>query len=463
MWAIYELIGADLGDSRLNDRLIHLVEAVSKQPEMPIPQVCGKAGAKAAYRFFDNPRVQPDDILAPHTARTVKRAYDFDVVLAPQDTTTWSLNHHPATKGLGPVGDDRDSQGMLIHTTLLLSGDGVPLGIVDQQVWARSLENYGSRYEARNKPIEQKESYCWLRSLTAVQQALPDHPQVVVIGDRESDIFDLFAAPRRPGVELLVRVNHTGRKVDHEAKYLKNAIAEAPVQGMIRVELPRADDRPSREATLEIRWATISILPPRNHYESRKFSPLSLQFILAEEVDAPSGQQPVCWLLATTLPVENIEDAAQRLRWYTYRWRNERFHFVLKSGCRIEDLQLETAERLRRALPCFSIIAWRLLWLTYEARKNPEQSCTLILETHEWQSLHATIHRNKPIPQEAPKLQTAIRMIAQLGGFMARKRDGEPGVKTLWRGLRRLNDISHGWKLATKGHPPSHMLHVGNG
>jgi hypothetical protein len=464
MWAVDELIGADLGDSRLNDRLIRLVGAISKQPEMPIPQVCGKAGAKAAYRFFDNSCIKPEDILAPHTARTVKRAAEFDVVLAPQDTTTWSLNHHPGTKGLGPICEQRDSLGMLIHSTLLLSPDGVPLGIIDQQVWARSLENFGRRSESRKKPIEEKESYCWLSSLTAVQQTLPNHPHVVVIGDREADIFDLFAAPRRPGVELLVRVNYLGRKVDHQAKYLKNALAEAPVQGTIRVELPRGDDRPSRHATLKIRWATISILPPRNHCERRKFSPIPLQFILAEEIDAPPGQKPVCWLLATTLPVENIEDAARSLTWYTSRWRIERFHFVLKSGCRIEDLQLETAERLQRALPCFSIIAWRLLWLTYEARKNPEQSCTVILETHEWQPLHATIHRDEPIPREAPNLGIAIRMIAQLGGFLARKRDGEPGVKTLWRGMRRLNDISYGWKLATNGNsPPDHVLHVGNG
>ena len=447
-WAFYELIGADLGDSRLNDRLIRLVEAMSKQPEMPIPQACGKAGAKAAYRFFDNPRVEAEDILAAHKARTVKRAAECDVVLAPQDTTTWSLKHHPGTKGLGPVGEDRDSLGLLVHSTLLLSPDGVPLGIADQQVWTRSLENYGSRHEARKKPIEQKESYCWLKSLAAVQQILPDHPRVVVIGDRESDIFDLFAAPRRPGVELLVRVNHRGRKVDHETKYLKNAIAEAPVRGTIRVELPRADDRPTRQATLQIRWATLSVLPPRNHFERRKFSPISLQFILAEEVDAPSGLKPVSWLLATTLPVDNMKDAVGGLTWYTYRWRNERFHFVLKSGCRIEDLQLETDERLRRALPCFSIIAWRLLWLRYESQKNPQQLCAKILEAHEWQSLCATVQPKKPVPHEAPSLGSAVRMIAQLGGFLNRKHDGEPGVKTLWRGLRRLNDISYGWNLA---------------
>lgn len=461
-WAVKELISADLGDSRLNDRLIHFVKAMSEQPEMPIPQACGKAGAKAAYRFFDNTSVDPEDILAPHKACTINRAKEFDLVLAPQDTTTWSLNHHPHTKGLGPVSDNRDSRGMLIHSTMLLSPQGVPLGIIDQQVWARAPENHGSRKKARKKPIEQKESYCWLRSLNAVQEALPDNIRVVLTGDRESDIFDLFAAPRRSNVELLVRVNHTSRKVDHEGKYLKQTIAQAPVQGVISLELPRADDRPTRKATFEIRWMSLSILPPRNHYERKKFSPIKLQFILVEEINAPPGEKPVCWLLATTLPVENMEDAIRIVTWYQFRWRIERFHFVLKSGCRIEDLQLETAERLKRALPCYSIIAWRLLWLTYEARQNPEQPCTVILETHEWQSLHAAIHRKKPIPSEPPNLRTTTRMIAQLGGFLARKRDGEPGVKTIWRGLRRLQDISYGWKLANSGITLRQLLHVGN-
>ncbi len=452
-WAVAELIGVELGDTRLNDRLIRIVEAVSEQPEAAIPQACGKAGAKAAYRFFDNSRVEAESILAAHVAQTVKRAAEHAIVLAPQDTTTWSLSHHPATQGLGPVGDDRESKGMLVHSTLLLTPEGTPLGIVDQQVWARSLENYGSRRLTRQKPVEQKESGCWLKSLAAVQQALPDHQQVVVIGDRESDIFDLFVAPRRTGVNLLVRVGRIGRKVDHEAKYLNEALAQVPVRGTIVVEVPRADDRPARQAKLELRWTTLTVLPPRNHFQRRQLSPIRLQFILAEEKQAPAGQKPVYWLLATTLPVESLEDAVQLLTWYTYRWRNERFHFVLKSGCRIEELQLETAERLQRALACYSIVAWRLLWLTYEARQNPGKSCARILERHEWQSLHATVHPRKPVPREAPTLGAAIRMIAQLGGFLSRKHDGDPGVQTLWRGLRRLNDISSAWQLALTRYP----------
>jgi hypothetical protein len=461
-WAVRELIGAELGDVRLNDRLIHIVEAMAEQPEAGIPQACGKAGAKAAYRFFDNQRVQAGKILAAHAASAAERAAAYQVVLAPQDTTTWSL-HHPHTKGLGPVSNSKKPQGLLVHSTMLLSPEGTPLGVIDQQVWARSPEEYGSRHNARQKPIQDKESQCWLNSLAAVQRALPEHPQVVVIGDAESDLFDLFAAPRRPGVELLVRVGRPGRCVDHEAKYLNEAIAQSPVGGTLSIEVPRADGRPARRAEVQVRWASLTILPPRNHCQREQFSPLRLQFILVEEKNAPAGQEPLYWLLATTLPVENLEDATGCVTWYTYRWRIERLHFVFKSGCKIEELQLETAERLMRALACYTIVAWRLLWLTYEARQNPEQSCARILSRHEWQSLHAHVHPKQPFPDQPPTFREAVRMIAQLGGFLARKHDGEPGVKTLWRGLRRLRDISWGWQRGRGPRlPDPPLLHVGN-
>lgn len=463
-WVMPELVGAELGDVRLNDRLVKIVEAFAQQPETAIPQACGKAGAKAAYRFFDNQRVRAEDILAAHVGRTARRAAEHAVVLAPQDTTTWSLEHHPATQGLGPVSNSPKAQGLLVHSTLLLSAEGVPLGVLDQQVWARRVEDYGASYKTRRKPLSEKESQRWLQSLAAVEQALPDHPQVVVIGDREADIFELFAAPRRAGVELLVRVAHTQRRVEHPARYLDQALAAAPLQGAIEIEVPRGDDRPSRRAQLEIRWASLEILPPRNHPQRRELSPLRLQFVLAEERHPPPRTAGICWLLATTLAVENLDDALRCLKWYGFRWRNERFHYVLKTGCKIEELQLETAARLERALACYSIVAWRLLWLTYEARAQPEASCACVLQPHEWQSLHATVHRKRPLPAQPPTLRTAVRMIAQLGGFLGRKHDGEPGTKTLWRGYRRLQDISRAWQLAQKPRPPTeHLLDVGNG
>ena len=172
-----------------------------------------------------------------------------------------------------------------------------------------------------------------------------------------------------------------------------------------------------------------------------------MQFILAEEHDAPLGADPIVWLLATTLPVDSLAEALVCIEYYRLRWLIERYHYVLKSGCRIEDLYLQTPERLRRALALYTIVAWRVLWLTYEARQSPDQPCTVILQTHEWQALYCTIHKTPVPPATPPTLSQAVVWIARLGGFLARKGDGFPGPKTIWQGLRRLDDIADTWLL----------------
>jgi hypothetical protein len=463
-WVVRELVSAELGDVRLTDRLIRLVSAFAEQPAASIPLACGPAGAKAAYRFLDHEGIDPQQILAPHARRAAQRASEYPVVLAPQDTTTFSFNGQPSKRGLGYVSSDPDSRGLLLHSMLLLNPAGTPLGVVHHQTWSRDADAYGKRETARRRPLEAKESQRWLTSVRALEQALPRHPCVVVIGDQESDIFELFAAPRAAHIHLLVRVRSVNRRVDHAAKYLEKAVAESPRRGQVKIELPRADGRAARTAVLTIKWLTLDVIPPRNHPQRRTFAPVKLQFLLAEEEHPPRGQAPVRWLLATTLPIEGWNDAVRLLVWYTYRWRCERLHYVLKSGCRIEALQLETKERLERALACYLIVAWRLMWLTYEARHDPDRSCAGVLRTHEWQSLCATTAPRKPLPTAPPTLQEAVRLIARLGGFLGRKGDGEPGLKTIWLGLRRLDDISATWQLAhqilARGDP---VLHVGNG
>ncbi len=176
--------------------------------------------------------------------------------------------------------------------------------------------------------------------------------------------------------------------------------------------------------------------------------------VLAEEDAAPTGVRPVCWLLLATFPVITFDDAIRCVSYYSYRWLIERYHFVLKSGCGLEKLQLETGEGIHRALSTYCIVAWRLLWLTYEARRNPDLPCDRVLETHEWQSLYCCVHKTSIPPVTPPSLHEAVVLIARLGGFLGRKGDGEPGVKTIWRGLRRLHDIASGWQLS---HSASHF------
>jgi len=222
-----------------------------------------------------------------------------------------------------------------------------------------------------------------------------------------------------------------------------------PVRGHVQIDISARANRQARKAKMTVRWLSLEVNAPCH---GPKRPSVRLTFVLVEELSPPQGEKPVRWLLATTLPVESLEDALRCVQWYAYRWTIERFHFVLKSGCKIEERQLESVEAMERAIAVFSIVAWRLLWLTLQARETPEAPCTLILEEFEWKPLWITVHaRAGQLPALPPTLKEAVRMIAQLGGFLGRKCDGEPGPQTLWRGLRRLHDLSQGW-LAAQQH-----------
>jgi len=444
-WAAEELRYADLGDQRLNRRLVRVVEDLARQPSASVPQASGTwAATKAVYRFWDSERVAPEAIRASHTRSTVERVRGHEWVLAVQDTTNLDFAHHPQTKGLGPL-DNAFQWGLKVHSTLAVSSEGVPLGLLCQEVWARDPASKGSRHRRRKREIHEKESQRWLTALEASQQTVPAEVQVVMVADREADIYALFALPRRRGAHLLIRGTHERRT--GEVGYLWETMRQSPVCGRYTFEVRRKKDAPARQATVWVRHAHLEVQPPRHHPKRSTLKPVCVQGVLAEEEDPPPGVEPVCWLLLTTLPVDDLADAQRCLRWYSYRWLIERYHFVLKSGCRLEQLQLEEAERIQRALATYCIVAWRLLWLTYEARRNPDTPCDQVLEACEWQALYCRIHRTSQPPGTPPTLWRAVRWIAQLGGFLGRKSDGEPGVKTIWLGLRRLNDLAAMWQL----------------
>lgn len=449
-WAEEELQHAQLGDKRLNKRLIRLVKDLSSQPSASVPQACGSwAATKAAYRFWKSDNVEADDIRKAHQERTVERLRGESMVLMIQDTTELDFTHHPSTKELGHL-DHPSLRGLKVHSGLTVSTQGVPLGLIHQEVWVRDTEDIGKKHRRKKRETKEKESQRWLTALSKGQDAIPEGIEVITIADREADIYDLFAAPRRRGSHLLVRAAYN-RRVKHPDRYLWDAIEKSPPQGQLTIDLRRMDDKPPRKATLTVRFMTLEIEPPCNRPKRASFKSIPLQVILAREENPPPGVTPIYWLLITTLPVDSFEDALQCVKWYSHRWLVERYHHVLKSGCHIEQLQLEKADRIKRALATYCIVAWRLLWLTYESRKNPDRPCDEILESHEWQSLYCVIHKTPTPPQTPPTLRQTVRWIAQLGGFLGRKSDGEPGVKTTWRGLIRLHDISDTWKIL---HPP---------
>jgi len=446
-WAAKELAYVDLGDKRLEARLVRIVESLAAHPTASVPEASGSwAATKATYRFWDSQQVSPEAIRAGHQKAVVERIMQYPIVLLIQDTTDLNFTHHPATKGLGYL-DVPTQRGLKAHSTLAATVEGVPLGLVYQEVWARDPAQLGISNRRSQRETKEKESQRWLTALAASQEAIPAGIVTVTVADREADFYDLFAAPRRPEAHLLIRGAHN-RLVNHEARYLWQAIRQSPVQGHFTIELGRREDRPARAATLAVRYQTLEIQPPRNRAGRRRLPAIPVQAILVEEVSPPEGQQAICWLLLTTLPVRSLSDARRAVYWYSLRWLVERYSYVLKSGCRIEELQLETAERLQRALATYAIVAWRLLWLTYEARRNPETPCDVVLEAHEWQALYCKIHNTPHPPSTPPTLREAVVWIARLGGFLARRHDGDPGVQTIWRGLRRLDDIASTWQLA---------------
>jgi len=443
-WVEEEFATVELYDPRLRRRLFSVVRDFSSQPQAPIPQACGShVKAKAAYRFFGNKRVTMDKVLCAHTESAIERMQAHDVILAVQDTTTLNYTTHRATDGLGPIGTIKDAAvGLLLHDTMAFTTQGTPLGLLDVQCWARNPEDRGKKHRRKELPIEQKESMKWLKSYQAVceVQKLCPETMLVSVGDRESDIYELFwEAQQEPqGPKLLVRCERSrNRKTAQE--YLWQKMARQPVAGIQVVHVPAKGCHRAREAKLEVRHDRVTLKPPKG----KGYGAVEVWMVYAREVDCPRAvKSPLEWMLLTTVEVHNLEQACERLAWYTRRWGIEVYHRTLKSGCRIEDRRLETAESLEACLAIDMVVAWRIYHLTKLGREIPDHPCTVFFEEAEWKALYIFVNKTPHPPAREPTLREAIRMTASLGGFLGRRGDGNPGTTTLWRGLQRLKDIT---------------------
>src|SRR5436309_5993841 len=441
-WIETEFGAADLGDARRTQRLLTLMGQVAARPGASLPEACGSRGQlKAAYRFLANEAIEAEELWASHIAATYERAAGVPVVLAVQDTTELDWGPESATAGLGPLGAP-SHEGLLVHTTLAVTPDRVPLGVVAQAVWARAPGTVGQRVTRKQRAIEAKESYKWLESLQAVAEAHQACPQThfVSVGDREADVYDLFVAERPAGVDLLVRAAWD-RRVEHPEQYLWATVSAWPVAATLTVHVPRQDGQPARHAVLSVRFGAVTLRPPR-HRRAEKLPAVTVWAVSVVEAHPPTGGEPLEWLLLTTGAVPTVETAVERVEWYGVRFGIEVWHKVLKSGCRIEARQLESADRLQRCLPLYSVLACRILYATLLSRTLPEVPCTVLLALEEWQALYCAIHHTPTPPPTPPTLRQAVRWIARLGGFLERRGDGEPGVTVLWKGFQHLADLT---------------------
>jgi hypothetical protein len=467
----------ELGDERLKKRFELLVETLVENPAGSIPEACGSwAATQAAYRFFDNEAVVPERLTQAMADAAAQRCQGLSRVLAVQDTTSLDFTGHADTAGLGPL-ENPHHHGLFVHSTLAVDPyGGVPLGVVSQEIWARDAPTLGKRQPRKEVPVEAKESARWLISLKKTQARLGARVRVLTVADREADVYELFVLAQQVEGDWLIRARHDRTLVGAEER-LVATVTQQPVAAISTVDLPRTHEREARRATLEVRRAQVDLKPPERrkgaiaawwatHPEAAPLvpdvmGPLRVGVVLVTEVAPPPQVKPVSWLLLTNQPVETTEQALECVAMYRLRWLIERYHFVLKSGCQVEKLQLETAARLRRALVVYSEVAWRLLWLTYEARVRPDAPCSTVVAALTWQLLWLKVCPTLPLPVSPPDLRTTVRLVAQLGGFLARKGDGEPGVKTIWRGLRRLQDMEEGARLFQENPDLLSLLHAG--
>lgn len=449
-WCHEEFANIDLKDARLDSRCQTLAEAMSAQPNVPINQACEDwADTKAAYRFFDNAKVSSERILSPHIQRTVERMGKHPLVLAVQDTSFLNYTHHPKTKGAGAIGTKKQKQsGFVMHSTLALTAEGLPLGLLNQAIWPRPVDQPSkTSAECSRQPIEEKESYKWIQAFQKTIDLPLDETETLTICDREADIYEMFALAKEEKAKLLVRASFDRALIDESERKLRAKVQKSPQAGSLKVAVPQSKTQPKRDAILSVRYTSVTLKPPWRP-NKKKLPVVTLNAVFIREDNPPDNvEEPIEWLLLTNWCVDCFADAVQIVKWYRCRWQIEVFHKILKSGCVIEECRLETAERLYPFIALKSIIAWRLHWMTYVNRHEPDAPCTVILAEHEWQALYMRVHRTSTLPTQSPTVYEAVRWIGQLGGFLGRKNDGEPGITVIWRGWQRLQDIATTWYL----------------
>ncbi len=447
-WIRREFGAVNFGDQRLKERVAQIAQDLSTHPQSSIPKASGAwARTKGAYRFFAHPAVSAAEILAGHGAATLDRMAQERLVLMVQDTTGLHYACQEDGSGLGSLGGRADTAlGMWLHTTLCLNGQGLVWGIAQAQMWARDPAQMGVAAQRKQRPIESKESHRWLKSFAVsaeVAQALPQ-ARVVNIADREGDLYELFVrAAQSPGVGVLVRSRHD-RRLEKNGPRLWELVAQQPVAGELEITVPRKPGVASHRARLELRFGAAQLAAPEGQRGG-----LKVWIIEARQIGVAAAKA-LCWRLVTNLPVTDLKEAVEKVQWYRLRWRIEEFHRVLKSGCQTESRQLEQLRRLQNVLAIDMIMAWRVMELTWLARQTPAVPATELLAEDEVRVICAL---DKKLAHRQPQtltLHEAVRTIAQWGGFLARKGDGEPGPMTIWSGLLRLNDYLTGFNHASK-------------
>jgi hypothetical protein len=446
-WVDQELDGAYFRDVRLGKRLRTLLGLMSNGLGQTIPLACQDwANTKAAYRFFSNPRVNEEEILSGHFASTQARAAAIqEPLLVLHDTTEFTFQANGPSVGLiTNLPRKRTVCGLLMHSSLVVTTDGLPLGLAAVKFWTRKhFKGTTALKRVINPtriPIEEKESFKWLENIRQATDLLRRPADCIHVADREGDIFELFCTAREVGAKFLVRTC-----VDRLAKdggtTINRVMRRVEAKGTHEIEVQDVDGKKAK-AILEIKYETLRVLPPIG--KQAAYPELELTVIHARETSQPRRRERIEWKLLTNLPVHTLKDALEKIKWYALRWKIEMFHKILKTGCRAEQAKLRTAERLSRLIAVFCILSWRVFWMTMVQRTDPEITASAAITAQEQTILDKLFGS----PEKQDGLSTYLIRIARLGGYLARASDPPPGNTVMWRGVSRLTDIHFGFLLA---------------
>jgi transposase-like protein len=460
-WIDVELAGCEFQDVRLGKRFRVLVDRLSEAIGETIPMACQDwANTKAAYRFFSNERVDENEILSGHfqASRDRFRATD-GLVLILHDTTAFSFQRD-ARDEIGATykvnsGRDKDGRvrqhtvcGILMHSSLIVTADGLPLGLCAVKFWTRQqfkgTNALKKKINPTRVPIEEKESVRWLDNVKQATALLNAPERCIHIGDRESDIYELFCAAQEAETHFLVRTC-VDRLAGDGTSTISGEMNKVEVKGLHRIEV-RDKKGDVSEALLEIRYSRIHVLPPIG--KQKRYPELTLTVIYAQENGIPEGRERIDWKLITDLPVNSNEQAIEKLRWYASRWKIETFHKILKSGCKAEDSKLRTADRLVNLIAVFCILSWRIFWMTMLNRSPSAVTPQNVFSKTECQLLDHLVPDRERDSGVTKTLSSYIIKLARLGGYLARAGDPPPGNKVMWRGICRLTDIQLGFDAA---------------
>lgn len=421
-----------MGDPRRVNRLTQVIINLSAQPTASIPiAASGWAEVKATYRLLANEHLDPLKLLECHANKSLERAESHRVVLCLQDTTELDFSSQPGIAGLGRLNYEA-RQGMYVHPTLMVTPEGQVLGVTDAWIWSRKPKGEEDICESQR----------WIEGYGIVAdraQSLPN-TRFVYVTDREADIKAVLEEARRRdyAADYLIRAKHNRNLAGGEK--LWNSVEKQDPLGDMKFILEANGQRPARKVRQTL-YAQRVELPTKKGEEA-----LETTIIVAREVNPPEGEKPIIWRLLTNRLVETLEQASEMVDWYRRRWLIEIFFRVLKSGCRVESLQLSSKERLERALVIYLIIGWRILHVVTTGQACPNLPCDVVFDPEEWQAAWMAKYRRKP-PQKTPSLGEMVLIIASFGGFLARKGDGFPGTKALWEGMEKVRHYAIGIEI----------------